>query len=96
MAEKEAKKVKAIHMNVEARKVKEVKQKLLSFINKRVFVSNWLRNADVEVEHVENFDGTKPHVVIRIKNMKRRWRNCHAKKEKDGARIKEVKRNGKT
>ena len=65
-------KVKAIRMSVEARKVKEVKQKLLSFINKRIFVSNWLRNADVEVEHVENFDGTKPHVVIRIKNIKRR------------------------
>ena len=70
--EKEAKKVKAIHMNVEARRVKEVKQKLLCFINKRVFVSNWLRNVDVEVEHVENFDGTKPHVVIRIRNVKRR------------------------
>ena len=88
--------MKAICMNVEARRVKEVKQKLLCFINKRVFVSNWLRNVDVEVEHVENFDGTKPHIVIRIKNIKRRWRNYPAKKEKDGARIKEVKRNGKT
>ena len=79
--------MKAICMNVEARKVKEVKQKLLSFINKRVFVSNWLRNADVEVEHVENFDGTKPHIVIRIRNVKRRWRNYRAKKGRDGAII---------
>ena len=65
--------MKAIHMNVEARRVKEVKQKLLRFINKRIFVSNWLSNVDVEVEHVEIFDGTKPHVIIRIRNVKRRW-----------------------
>ena len=61
--------MKAICMNVEARRVKEVKQKLLCFINKRIFVSNWLSNGDVEVEHVENLDGTKPHVIIRIKNV---------------------------
>ena len=74
-------------MNIEARKVKEVKQKLLCFINKRIFVSNWLSNVDVEVEHVENFDGTKPHVVIRIRNVKRRWRNYPAEKGRDGAII---------
>ena len=67
---------------VEARRVKEVKQKLLCFINKRVFVSNWLSNVDVEVEHVENLDGTKPHIVIRIRNVKRRWRNALQKKKR--------------
>jgi len=76
---------------VEPRRVKEVKQKLLCFINKRVFVSNWLSNVDVEVEHVENFDGTKPHIVIRIRNVKRRWRNYPAEKGKDGATTSQTK-----
>ena len=57
-------------MNVERRKVKEIKQKLSCFINKRVFVANWLRNVDVEVEPVEHLDGSKPRLVIRIREVK--------------------------
>ena len=61
-------------MKVERRKVKEIKQKLSCFINKRIFIANWLRNVDIEVEHVENLDGTKPHIVIRIKNINKKLR----------------------
>ena len=50
--------------------MKEIKQRLSCFINKRVFVANWLRNVDVEVEPVEHLDGSKPRLVIRIKEVK--------------------------
>ena len=66
--------MKGVHVKVERRKVKEIKQKLSCFINKRNFIANWLWNADVEVEHVENLDGTKPHIVIRIKNINKKLR----------------------
>ena len=56
-------------VKIKSRKVQEIKQKLSCFINKRIFIANELRNADIEVEQVEKLDGTKPHIVIRIKSI---------------------------
>jgi hypothetical protein len=53
------------------RKVGEIKQKLVSAVQKRIFVANELRDADIEVEHVEKLDGTKPHIIIRVKSIKK-------------------------
>ena len=60
-------------MKIEKGKVKEIKQKLICFINKRIFVANELRNVDIGIEQVENLDGTNPQIVIRITKI-RKWR----------------------
>jgi hypothetical protein len=65
-------------VKIKSRKVQEIKQKLSSFINKRIFIANELRNADIEVEQVENLDGSKPHIVIRIKSVSKN-RTVHQK-----------------
>jgi hypothetical protein len=56
-------------VKIRRRKVEEIKQKLSCAINKRIFVANELRDADIEVGQVENLDGTKPHIVIRVKSI---------------------------
>jgi hypothetical protein len=56
-------------MKIRRRKVEEIKQKLTCFINKRIFVANELRDADIKVALVEKLDGTKPHILIRIKSI---------------------------
>jgi hypothetical protein len=56
-------------MKIKRRKVEEIKQELTCFINKRIFVANELRDADIEVAQVEKLDGTKPHILIRIKSI---------------------------
>lgn len=58
-------------MKIGRRKVGEIKQKLVSAVQKRIFVANELRDADIEVEHVEKLDGTKPHIIIRVKSIKK-------------------------
>jgi hypothetical protein len=58
-------------VKIKSRKVQEIKQKLSCFINKRIFIANELRNADIEVEQIENLDGSKPHIVIRIKSIRK-------------------------
>lgn len=59
-------------LKIESRKVTEVKQKLSCAVNKRIWVANELRDADIEIDQVENVDGTKPHILIRIKRIIRR------------------------
>jgi hypothetical protein len=59
-------------MKIRRRKVEEIKQKLTCFINKRIFVANELRDADIIVALVEKLDGTKPHILIRIKNISKK------------------------
>lgn len=56
-------------MKIRRRKVEEVKQKLTCFVNKRIFIANELRDADIEIDQVEKLDGTKPHIVIRLKSI---------------------------
>jgi hypothetical protein len=56
-------------LRVECRKVAELRQKLSCAVNKRIWVANELRDADVLIDHVENLDGTKPHILIRIKKI---------------------------
>jgi hypothetical protein len=59
------------NMKIGSRKVVEIKQRLSSFINKRIFVANELRNVDIEIEPVEKLDGLKPHIIVRVKSIKR-------------------------
>lgn len=56
-------------MKIRRRKVEEIKQKLTCSINKRIFVANELRDADIEIAQVEKLDGIKPHILIRIKSI---------------------------
>lgn len=56
-------------MKIRRRKVEEIKQKLTCSINKRIFVANELRDADIEVDQVEKLDGTKPQILIRVKSI---------------------------
>lgn len=58
-------------MKIGRRKVGEIKQKLVSAVQKRIFVANELRDTDIEVEQVEKLDGTKPHIIIRVKSIKK-------------------------
>jgi hypothetical protein len=57
------------NLKIGRRKVEEIKQKLVCSINKRIFIANELRDVDIEVEQVEKLDGTKPHIIIRVKSM---------------------------
>jgi len=56
-------------VKIRRRKVEEIKQKLTCSINKRIFVANELRDADIEVDQVEKLDGTKPQILIRVKSI---------------------------
>ena len=54
---------------LKSQKMMEIKQKLLGSHKTRVFVANDLPDADLTVEAVENLDGVKPQVFIRIKRL---------------------------
>lgn len=57
---------------VKSRKVAELPQKLTMSVNKRIMVANELRDSDIEIDQVEKLDGTKPHILIRIKRIIRK------------------------
>jgi hypothetical protein len=56
-------------MKIKSGKVEEIKQKLVCFINKRIFVANELRDVDIEIVPIENLDGSKPHIFITVKSI---------------------------
>lgn len=56
-------------IKIRRRKVQEIKQKLTCSINKRIFIANELRDTDIEIGQIEKLDGTKPHILIRIKSI---------------------------
>jgi hypothetical protein len=49
------------------RKVIELKSQLTRAVNTRILVANELRDIELTVQQVENCDGSKPQMLIRIK-----------------------------
>jgi hypothetical protein len=56
---------------IRRRKVLELPSKLHFAVNRRVLIANELKSTDVVIEPVEKVDGSKPHLLIRIKKVSR-------------------------
>ena len=52
---------------LQPRRVIELPSKLTMFVNKRILIANELKDMVLTVESIENCDGTKPRLIIRIK-----------------------------
>ena len=53
------------------RKVLELPSKLHLAVNRRILIANELKNMEITIEPVENVDGTKPRLLIRLKKAAR-------------------------
>jgi hypothetical protein len=53
------------------RKVLELPSKMHFAVNRQVLIANELKNVEITVESIENVDGTKPRLLIRLKKVAR-------------------------
>lgn len=56
-----------LEQRLKPRRVVELKTRLISAVQSRVFVANELKDVEIVLDQVESVDGSRPRLVIRIK-----------------------------